>query len=67
WRLEQRHVNDLMGKPAIVTHVLPVMRGEEATDEVMDGLNSVIYEQADDNFYAKMASIALTMAKEVPL
>jgi ornithine carbamoyltransferase len=56
-----------MGKPAIVTHVLPVMRGEEATDEVMDGLNSVIYEQADDNFYAKMASLALTMAKEVPL
>jgi ornithine carbamoyltransferase len=67
WRLEQRHVKDLMAKPAIVTHVLPVMRGEEATDEVMDGSNSVIYEQADDNFYAKMASIALTMAKEVPL
>jgi N-acetylornithine carbamoyltransferase len=67
WRLEQRHVKDLMAKPAIVTHVLPVMRGEEATDEVMDGPNSVIYEQADDNFYAKMASLALTMAKEVPL
>jgi len=67
WRLDQRHVEDLMAKPAIVTHVLPVMRGEEATDEVMDGPNSVIYEQADDNFYAKMASIALTMAKEVPL
>ena len=67
WRLEQRHVKDLMAKPAIATHVLPVMRGEEATDEVMDGPNSVIYEQADDNFYAKMASLALTMAKEVPL
>jgi len=67
WRLEQRHVKDLMAKPAIATHVLPVMRGEEATDDVMDGPNSVIYEQADDNFYAKMASIALTMAKEVPL
>lgn len=67
WRLDQRHVNDLMAKPAIVTHVLPVMRGEEATDAVMDGPNSVIYDQADDNFYAKMASMALTMAKEVPL
>ena len=67
WRLEQRHVKDLMAKQAIITHVLPVMRGEEATNEVMDGPNSVIYEQADDNFYAKMASIALTMAKEVPL
>lgn len=65
WRLEQRHVDDLMGKPAIVTHVLPVLRGEEATDEVMDGPNSVIYEQAEDNFYAKMAVLALTMGKQV--
>jgi ornithine carbamoyltransferase len=67
WRLEQKHVNDLMGKPAIVTHVLPVFRGEEATDEVMDGPNSVIYEQAEDNLYAKMAVLCLTMAKEVGL
>jgi len=65
WRLEQKCVNDLMGKPAIVTHVLPVFRGEEATDEVMEGLNSVIYEQAEDNFYAKMAVLSLTMAKEI--
>ena len=64
WTLKQEHVDDLMGKPAIVTHVLPVFRGEEATDEVMDGPNSVIYEQAEDNFYAKMAVLALTMSKE---
>jgi ornithine carbamoyltransferase len=66
WRLEQRHVDDLMAKPALVTHVLPVLRGKEATDEVMDGPNSVIYEQADDNFYAKMATLTVTMAKEIP-
>lgn len=65
WRLEQRHVSDLMGKPAIATHVLPVLRGEEATNEVMDGPNSVIYEQAEDNFYAKMAVLALTMSERV--
>ncbi|MFQ6080071.1 MAG: ornithine carbamoyltransferase [Candidatus Bathyarchaeia archaeon] len=67
WRLGQEHVDDLMDKPAIVTHVLPVFRGEEATDEVMDGPNSVIYEQAENNFYAKMAVLSLTMAKEVRL
>lgn len=67
WRLEQKHVNDLTDKPAIVTHVLPVFRGEEATDEVMDGPNSVIYEQAENNLYAKMAILSLTMAKEVKL
>ncbi|MBE0512744.1 ornithine carbamoyltransferase [Candidatus Bathyarchaeota archaeon] len=67
WRLEQKHVNDLMGKPAIVTHVLPVFRGQEATNEVMDGPNSVIYEQAENNLYAKMAVLSLTMAEEPKL
>jgi len=67
WRLEQKHVDDIMGKPAIVTHVLPVLRGEEATDEVMDGPNSVIYEQAEDNFYAKMAVLAMTMSERAVL
>lgn len=67
WTLEQEHVDDLMDRRAIVTHVLPVFRGEEATDEVMEGRNSVIYEQAEDNFYAKMAVLSLTMAKEVRL
>lgn len=67
WKLDQHHVDDLMAKPAIVTHVLPVMRNQEATDAVMDGPNAVIYDQAEDNFYAKMASIALTMSKESPV
>ncbi|MEW6592338.1 MAG: ornithine carbamoyltransferase [Candidatus Hadarchaeota archaeon] len=67
WRLEMRHVKDLMAKPALVTHVLPVMRGEEATDEVMDSPNSIIYTQADDNFFAKMASLAVTMSREPPV
>ena len=67
WRLEQEHVSDLMEELAIVTHVLPVFRGEEASDEVMDGPNSVIYEQAENNMYAKMAVLALTMAEEVNL
>jgi ornithine carbamoyltransferase len=56
-----------MAKSAIVTHVLPVMRNEEATDAAMDSPNSVIYDQAEDNFFAKMASIALTMSKEPPV
>jgi ornithine carbamoyltransferase len=54
-----------MASSSLVTHVLPVFRGEEATDEVMDGPNSVIYEQAEDNFYAKMAVLGLTMSEEI--
>jgi ornithine carbamoyltransferase len=65
WMLEQKHVEQLMSKRSIITHVLPVFRGEEATDQVLDGSNSVIYEQAEDNYYAKMAVLALTMGKVV--
>jgi ornithine carbamoyltransferase len=61
--LTQQLVDDLMEKGAIVTHVLPVFRGEEATDDVMDGPNSVIYEQAENNLYSKAAVLALTMAE----
>jgi len=62
WTLTQELV-DLMDKHAIVTHVLPVFRGEEATDDVMDGPHSVIYDQAENGLYTKMAVLALTMSK----
>ena len=62
WTLTQELV-DLMNKHGIVTHVLPVLRGEEATDEVMDGPHSVIYDQAENGMYTKMAVLALTMSK----
>jgi len=57
---------DLMDERSIVTHVLPVLRGEEATDEVMDGPHSVIYDQAENGLYTKMAVLALTMGEGVP-
>jgi ornithine carbamoyltransferase len=60
WTLTQ-NLLDKMDRKVIVTHVLPVLRGEEATDEVMDGPHSVIYPQAENGMYAKMAVLALTM------
>jgi len=64
WKLEQKHVDELMSKKSIVTHVLPVFRGEEATDEVVEGPNSAIFEQSEDSFYAKMAVLSLTIGQE---
>jgi ornithine carbamoyltransferase len=61
WRLEQTHVDDLMSKRAILTHVLPVFRGEEVNNKLVEAPNSVIYEQAEDGLYAKMAVLTLTM------
>ena len=55
---------DRMDRKAIVTHVLPVLRGEEATNEVLDGPHSVIYPQAENGMHAKMAVLALTMGKK---
>ena len=60
WTLTQQSL-DMMNKKAIVTHVLPVLRGEEATDEVLDGPHSVIYPQAENGMYTKMAVLAMTM------
>ena len=54
---------DRMDRKAVVTHVLPVLRGEEATDDVMDGPHSVIYPQAENGMYTKMAVLAVTMGR----
>jgi ornithine carbamoyltransferase len=63
WTLTQQLL-ERMDRKVIVTHVLPVLRGEEATDEVMDGPHSVIYPQAENGMYTKMAVLALTMGKK---
>lgn len=60
WRLTMEHV-DKMDKHGVVTHVLPVFRGQEADDDVMDSPRSVIYDQAENRLYVQMAVLALTM------
>ncbi len=63
WTLTQELL-DRMNKKAIVTHVLPVLRGEEATNQVLDGPHSVIYPQAENGLYTKMAVLALVMSSK---
>jgi ornithine carbamoyltransferase len=63
WILTQELV-DRMDPEAKIMHVLPVFRGEEATDEVMDGPHSVIYDQAENRLHAQMAVLALTMGEQ---
>ena len=48
----------------IVMHCLPAHRGEEITDEVMDGPHSVVFDQAENRLHAQKAVLTLLIGKD---
>jgi len=46
---------------AIVMHCLPAHRGEEITDEVLEGPQSVVFDEAENRLHAHKAIMALVM------
>ena len=61
WITDERKMG-LAKKDAIYMHPLPADRNIEVTDGVMDGSNSVVYDQAENRLHVQKAVMALTMS-----
>lgn len=52
-------------KTCKVLHCLPARRGEEITDEVLDGQQSVVFDQAENRLHAQKAVLEFALAKSL--
>ena len=60
WICDERRMR-LAKRHAIYMHCLPADRGYEVTDDVIDGPQSVVYDEAENRLHTAKAIMALTM------
>jgi ornithine carbamoyltransferase len=64
-KLKKFQVNEALleeaGPEAIVMHCLPAERGKEITDKVMDGPQSVVFDQAENRLHIQKAIMAFLL------
>lgn len=63
---QRYQVNDALlaraGGDAMVMHCLPAHRGQEITDEVMDGPHSAVFQEAENRLHVQKAIMALLIS-----
>jgi ornithine carbamoyltransferase len=64
WICDERRMA-LAKKKSIYMHCMPIDRGYEATDAVIDGSHSVIYDEAENRLHIQKALMALTMGGRI--
>ena len=63
YRIDGRMVDRAAGD-AIVMHCLPAHRGEEITDEVIDGPQAVVWDQAENRLHTQKALLLWLLGAE---
>jgi ornithine carbamoyltransferase len=63
WICDERQMK-LAAPHALYMHPLPADRGNEVTDEVIDGPQSVVFDEAENRLHTCKAIMALTMADQ---
>ena len=63
YRIDDRLIANT-GKDARVLHCLPAHRGEEITDEVMDGKHSIVFDEAENRLHCQKAVMCALMGRK---
>ncbi|MBP6875629.1 MAG: ornithine carbamoyltransferase [Candidatus Eisenbacteria bacterium] len=64
WICDARRMK-LASPEACYMHALPADRGKEVTDEVIDGPQSIVYDEAENRLHTSKAVMALTMGGRI--
>ena len=63
YQVNERLMSEANGD-ALFMHCLPAHRGEEVTSEVMDGPNSVVFDEAENRLHAQKGILAWCFGKD---